>query len=194
MAGSVCELGAEHDGAAERVEAADQPLGGAILIDAVEVIDAAVGKGDGALEHVEGGDQDPVRDSHSGLHRGLCRSRSDSFPLPARSPRQGLIDPIDIPHCFMLRHRSDMLLLYPRYACVFQAPLADSHGDRMDTIAFWLAVIGYIAVWCAIFSPPRVAGPNGGACLKRSRRKDRLFRLLRWSRARDCGAVGAPSS
>jgi len=23
----------------------------------------------------------------------------------------------------------------------------------MDTIAFWLAVIGYIAVWCGIFSP-----------------------------------------
>lgn len=23
----------------------------------------------------------------------------------------------------------------------------------MDTIAFWLAVIAYVAVWCAIFSP-----------------------------------------
>jgi len=23
----------------------------------------------------------------------------------------------------------------------------------MDTIAFWLAVIGYIAVWCCIFGP-----------------------------------------
>lgn len=23
----------------------------------------------------------------------------------------------------------------------------------MDTIAFWLAVVGYIAVWCAVFSP-----------------------------------------
>jgi len=62
-------LGAEHDGVAERVEAADQPLGGAVLVDAVEAVGAEVGEGDGALQHVEGSDQDLVRDSHGGL---LC--------------------------------------------------------------------------------------------------------------------------
>jgi len=69
MAGSVCGLGAEHDGVAERVEAADQALGGAMLVDAVEVVGAEVGKGDGALQHVEGGNQYLVRDSHGRL---LC--------------------------------------------------------------------------------------------------------------------------
>ena len=44
MAGSVCGLGAEHDGVAECVEAADQALGGAMLVDAVKVIGAAVGE------------------------------------------------------------------------------------------------------------------------------------------------------
>jgi len=62
MAGSVCGLGAEHNRVAERVEAADQALGGAMLVDAVEVIDTEVGEGDGALQHVGGGDQDLVRD------------------------------------------------------------------------------------------------------------------------------------
>ncbi len=45
-------LGAEHDGVAERVEAADQPLGGAVLVDTVEVIGTEVSEGDGALQHV----------------------------------------------------------------------------------------------------------------------------------------------
>jgi len=53
MAGSVCGLEVEYDGVAECVEAADQALVGAILIDAVEMIGTEVGEGDGALEHVE---------------------------------------------------------------------------------------------------------------------------------------------
>ena len=69
MAGSGGGFGAEHDGVAERVEAADQALGGAVLVDAVEVVGAEVGDGDGALQHVESGDQDLVRDGHGGL---LC--------------------------------------------------------------------------------------------------------------------------
>ncbi len=73
MAGSVCGLGAEHDGVAERVEAADQALGGAVLVDAVEVIGAEVGEGDGALQHAEGGDEDLVRDGHGGLFRAHAR-------------------------------------------------------------------------------------------------------------------------
>jgi len=81
MAGSVCRLGAEHDRIAERVEAADQALGGAMLVDAVEVIGAEVGEGDGALQHVEGGDQDLVRDgdgrplrAHARAAGGTCRA------------------------------------------------------------------------------------------------------------------------
>jgi len=61
MAGSVCGLGAEHDGIAERVKVADQAFGGVMPVDAVEVVGAEVGEGDGALQHVEGGDQDLVR-------------------------------------------------------------------------------------------------------------------------------------
>ncbi len=44
MADSVCGLRVEHDGVAECVEAADQALGGAVLVDAVEVIGAEVGE------------------------------------------------------------------------------------------------------------------------------------------------------
>ncbi len=40
-----------------------------MLVDAVEVIGAEVGEGHGALQHVEGGDQDLVRD---GDGRFLC--------------------------------------------------------------------------------------------------------------------------
>ncbi len=78
MAGSVCGLGAEHDDVAERVEAADQPLGGAVLVDTVEVIGTEVSEGDGALQHVEGGDQDLVRDGDddAGVGRRHHRARS----------------------------------------------------------------------------------------------------------------------
>src|SRR5215207_9286830 len=45
--GSGCGLGLEHDVVAERVETADEALGGAVLVDAVEVIGTEVGEGDG---------------------------------------------------------------------------------------------------------------------------------------------------
>src|SRR5215218_11224370 len=64
---SGCGLGSEHDVVAEGVEAADQALGGAVLVDAVDVIGTEVGEGDGALQHVEGSDQDLVRDGHGRL-------------------------------------------------------------------------------------------------------------------------------
>ncbi len=53
----------------------------------------------------------------------------------------------------MLQYRSDTLLSYSRCPCAFPALLAGPHDDQMYTIAFWFAIIGYIAVWCAIFSP-----------------------------------------
>jgi len=53
----------------------------------------------------------------------------------------------------MLLSRSDMLLSYSRHPCDFPALIAGSRGDRMDTIAFWLADIAYIAIWSSIFSP-----------------------------------------
>jgi hypothetical protein len=73
MAGSVGGLGAEHNGAAERVEAADQALGGAVLVGTVGVVGAEVGEGGGAPQHVEGSDQDLVRDGHGGLLRAYAR-------------------------------------------------------------------------------------------------------------------------
>lgn len=67
MVGSVCGLGAQHDRVAQRIEAADQALGGAMLVDAVEVVGTEIGEG--ALQHVEDGDQDLVRDRDGRL---LC--------------------------------------------------------------------------------------------------------------------------
>jgi len=43
---------------AERVEAADQALGRAMLVQAIEVIGPKVSEGDGLLQHVEYRDQD----------------------------------------------------------------------------------------------------------------------------------------
>ena len=37
------QLGAKHDVIAERVEASDEPLGRAVLVDAVEVVAAEIG-------------------------------------------------------------------------------------------------------------------------------------------------------
>ncbi len=52
--------GAEHGGMAEHVEAADQALGGVVLVNAVEVAGAEVGKRGSALQQGESGDL-PVR-------------------------------------------------------------------------------------------------------------------------------------
>src|SRR3954469_2762420 len=71
--GSGCGLGAEHDVVAERVEAADEALGGAVFVDAVEVVGTEVSEGDGALQYVEGSDQDLVRDGHGRLLRPHAR-------------------------------------------------------------------------------------------------------------------------
>jgi len=59
------------------IEAADQALGGAMLVDTVEVVGAEVGEGDGTLQHVEGGDRDLVRDGHG----GLLRAHADPQPM-----------------------------------------------------------------------------------------------------------------
>lgn len=53
-------FGAERSGVAEHVEAADQALVGAVLVNAVEVAGAEVGKRSSALQHGESGDL-PVR-------------------------------------------------------------------------------------------------------------------------------------
>jgi len=53
----------------------------------------------------------------------------------------------------IFRYRSDTLLVNPGR---LHAPLplsVGSRANRMDTIAFWLAVVGYIAIWCGIFGP-----------------------------------------
>jgi len=82
MAGSGCRLEVDHDGVAERIEAADQAPGGAMLVDAFEVISAEVGEGDDALQHVEGGHQDLVR---YGDGRSL---RAHARPHPAELAEQ----------------------------------------------------------------------------------------------------------
>ncbi len=57
---SARRLGSEHDVVAERVEAADEALGRAVLVQAVEVIGPELGEGRGPLQHVEYRDQDLV--------------------------------------------------------------------------------------------------------------------------------------
>jgi len=46
-----------------------------------------------------------------------------------------------------------MLLANPGRLHATPTLSAGSRVDRMDTIAFWLAVVGYIAVWCGVFGP-----------------------------------------
>ena len=53
----------------------------------------------------------------------------------------------------ILRYCSDTLLAYPGSLPAPPTFSAGSRADRMDMIAFWLAVVGYIAVWCGIFGP-----------------------------------------
>src|SRR5918993_3955501 len=87
--GSGCGLGPEHDVVAEGVEAADQALGGAVLVDAVEVVGAEVGEGDGAPQHVEGGDQDLVRDGDGRLLGPHARPQSVELVAQVAAPGPG---------------------------------------------------------------------------------------------------------
>jgi hypothetical protein len=48
----------------ERIEAANEALGGAVLVQAVEVIGPELGEGHGSLQHIEHRDQDLVGDGH----------------------------------------------------------------------------------------------------------------------------------
>jgi len=55
-----CGFRLKHDVVAERVEAADQSSGRAVLVDVVEVVAAEIGEDDAALEHMDDGNQDLV--------------------------------------------------------------------------------------------------------------------------------------
>jgi hypothetical protein len=73
--GSSCRFGPEHDIVTERIETADKAPGSAVLVDAIEVIGTEVSEGSGALQHVEGRDQDLVGDGHGRLF-GAMRARN----------------------------------------------------------------------------------------------------------------------
>ena len=62
-------LGTERSGVAERVEAVDQALGGAVLVDAVEVVGAEVSEDGSALQQGKSGDQHLVCEGHGARFR-----------------------------------------------------------------------------------------------------------------------------
>src|SRR5215210_8391181 len=76
---SPSHLRAQHNSVAERVEAADQALGRAMLVDAIEVVGAEVDEGNGALQHVEHRREDLVRDGHGGLLGAHARLQPMEF-------------------------------------------------------------------------------------------------------------------
>src|SRR4051812_25304938 len=70
-------LGAEQDLVAEVIQTTDEALGGAVLVEAIEVVGSEIGEGSTALQHVEDGDQDLVADGHG----RLLRSRTCPEPV-----------------------------------------------------------------------------------------------------------------
>jgi hypothetical protein len=79
-------FGPEHDLVAQRIEAANEALGGAVLVDAVEVIAAEIGEGDRSLQHVEHREEDLVGDRHRRLLRAHPRAQPVELAAQIAAP------------------------------------------------------------------------------------------------------------